>query len=99
MRLSVYKKHIKSILKLGFPIIVGQLGVIVVGFADTLMVGHYNTSSLAAASFVNNIMNLVIVLIMGFSYGITPIVSSLNVQGNSSEVGRKIGRASCRERV
>ena len=90
MRLSVYKKHIKSILKLGFPIIVGQLGVIVVGFADTLMVGHYNTSSLAAASFVNNIMNLVIVLIMGFSYGITPIVSSLNAQGNSSEVGRKM---------
>ena len=69
--------HCKETLKLGIPIVVGQLGVIVLGFADTMMVGHYNTSSLAAASFVNNIFTLVTIMLMGFSYGITPLVGAL----------------------
>ena len=32
--------HYKSLLKLGIPIVIGQLGMIVLGFADTLMIGH-----------------------------------------------------------
>ena len=37
----------------------GQLGVIVTGYADTIMVGNYNTDALASASFVNSIMAFV----------------------------------------
>lgn len=70
--------------------IVGQLGFVVVGFADTLMVGRYSTDALAAASFVNNIMTLVIVSLMGFSYGITPIVSALAAQRNFSKIGSRM---------
>ena len=47
------------------------------GFADTMMVGHYDTPSLAAASFVNNMFTLVTIMLMGFSYGITPLVGAL----------------------
>ena len=85
-----YRQHIKDILRLGFPMIVGQLGFVVVGFADTLMVGRYSTDALAAASFVNNIMTLVIVSLMGFSYGITPIVSALAAQRNFSKIGSRM---------
>ncbi len=38
---GTYKTHYKALLYLGIPIIIGQLGVIVLGFADTLMVGRY----------------------------------------------------------
>lgn len=75
--LEKYKPHYKALLYLGIPIVVGQIGIIVVGFADTLMVGHYNTDSLSAASFVNNVFNLAIIFGTGFSYGLTPIVGSL----------------------
>ena len=34
---DTYKQHYKALLLLGLPIVVGQLGVIVLGFADTLM--------------------------------------------------------------
>ena len=54
MRLSLYSK----IIRLGLPILIGQLGTIVVGFADTIMVGHYSTEALASASFVNNVFNV-----------------------------------------
>ena len=33
--------HIKAILLLGLPIIVGQLGIVIQGMADTIMVGQY----------------------------------------------------------
>ena len=79
---SHYKHYYSSILKLGLPIMLGQLGVIVTGFADTVMVGHYSTEALASASFVNNVFTLVMVACMGFSYGITPIVGALFALGD-----------------
>lgn len=36
---SVYKVQIAETLKLAYPIILGQLGIILMGVADTLMVG------------------------------------------------------------
>ena len=50
MQLSVYKEHYKETIRLGVPIMLGQLGIIVVGFADNIMVGHHSTAELAAAS-------------------------------------------------
>lgn len=77
MMYRIYKEHYKALLYLGLPIVIGQIGVIVLGFADTLMIGHHSTVELGAASFVNNVFNLVIIFSTGFSYGLTPIVGGL----------------------
>ena len=69
-----YKQHIKSLVLLGLPIIIGQLGNIVTGLADTVMVGQHSTDELAAASFVNNVINAFIILGTGFSFNYTPII-------------------------
>ena len=69
---STYKEHYKALIFLGLPIVIGQIGVIVLGFADTLMIGHHSTIELGAASFVNNVFNLAIIFSTGFSYGLTP---------------------------
>ena len=71
------RPHYQATLKVGWPIAVGQIGTIMVGFTDTLMVGHYNTPSLAAASFVNSVFNLFLFLTMGYSYGLTPLAGRL----------------------
>ena len=75
--MNFYPKHYKSLLSIGIPIMIGQMGMIVLGFADTMMVGHHSTTELGAASFVNNIINLVIITGTGFSYGLTPVVGGL----------------------
>lgn len=85
--------HHKAILRLGIPIAIGQLGVIIMGFADTMMVGRYSTDALAAASFVNSVMNLITFLLMGYSYGLTPLVSSLFGQGKRQEAGGVLKQA------
>ena len=58
--IAIYKGHYKALFYLGLPIVIGQMGVIVLGFADTLMVGHHSTAELAAASFTNNLFTLCI---------------------------------------
>ena len=54
----IASSHYNALLKLGLPIVIGQLGMIVLGFADTLMIGHHSTEGLAAASFVNNMTGI-----------------------------------------
>ena len=84
------QSHYRALLSLGLPIVIGQIGVIVLGFADTLMIGHHSTTELAAASFVNNMFNLAIIFSTGFAYGLTPVVGSLFGQKKLYEVGQTL---------
>ncbi len=81
------QSHYAATLKLGLPIAIGQVGVIVLGFADTMMVGRYATDALAAAAFVNNLFTLVTFLLMGYSYGLTPLVSAHFGRGQHHRAG------------
>ena len=51
------------------------------------MVGHFSTSDLAAASFVNSVFNIPILFGMGFSYGLTPLVGQFFGRGDKFRVG------------
>ena len=84
------KHHYQELLAIGIPVIIGQLGTIVLGFADTLMIGHHSTQELAAAGLVNNIYALVLISYMGFSYGLTPIIGRLYGMERTDEIGQKV---------
>ena len=88
--LQTYGGHYRALLFLGMPIVVGQLGVIILGFADTLMIGHHSTAELGAASFVNNMFNLCIIFSTGFSYGLTPVVGSFYGTHRYVEAGQAL---------
>ncbi len=75
---------------LGVPIIVGQLGVIILGLADTLMIGHHSTEELGAASLVNTIFSLVLIFSMGFSFGLTPLIGDLFGRKEYGKVGQML---------
>lgn len=86
-RLSQFFSDYRRILKLGFPVLVSQIGIIIVGFADNIMVGNYSTEALASASFVNNVFNLPLMAALGFSYGLTPLVGALFAKGDKRKIG------------
>lgn len=79
--------HYGALLRLGLPIIIGQLGIIFVSFTDNIMVGQHSTAELAAASFVNNILGLLLILGIGFAYGLTPLVASAEHRGQYFKAG------------
>ena len=64
--LQKYREDYSATIKIGVPIVLGQLGIVVVGLVDNIMVGHFSTSDLAAASFVNSVFNIPILFGMGF---------------------------------
>lgn len=82
-----YNSDYRAIISLAVPIIIGQLGGIITGMADTLMVGWHSTHELAAASFVNNVTNAFIITGTGFSFGLTPIVSEALAQKRYHAIG------------
>lgn len=82
-----YKENYSAIISLGIPILIGQLGTIVVGFADTIMVGRYSTEALASASFVNNLFYTANFACMGFTYGLTPLIGAMFSQGRKNAIG------------
>ncbi len=84
------KEHYKALLYLGIPIIIGQLGIIVLGFADTLMISWHSKEELSAVGFVNNVFNLPIIFGTGFSYGLTPVVGRLFGQKKFDEIGSSL---------
>lgn len=77
----------KEIIRLGLPILVGQLGMIVTAFADNIMVGRYSTAALASSSFVNGVFNVVIFCCLGFTYGLTPLIGALYGQKRHRDIG------------
>lgn len=82
-----YRSDYRELLRLGLPMMVGQLGVVVVGFMDGLMVGRYGMDDLAAVSFVNSVFNIPILFGLGFSYGLTPLVGQSFGTGDTSRIG------------
>lgn len=80
------RSRVSAIYHLAYPIVIAQLGSILQGWADTIMVGQYGTSELSAAGFVNNVFNFVIYLLLGMSYATTPVVGSHFSRGDYGKV-------------
>jgi MATE family multidrug resistance protein len=82
--LNTYKKEISATLKLAVPVIAGQLGQVMMGIVDSLMVGKLGAVPLAAASLSNSIFFLILVLGIGISQALTPMVAQ-SVGANQPE--------------
>lgn len=85
-----YGRHIRALLTLGVPIIIGQIGSIIQGLADTIMVGRFSAHSLAAAGFVNNVMILVLIFALGYSYALTPVIGPMHARGEYDNAGHAL---------
>ncbi len=70
------KEHFRRNVKLAFPVMIGQLGHIMVSVADTAMVGQVGVIPLAGITFAGTIYHLLLLFGIGFSYAITPLVAS-----------------------
>ena len=81
-----YNAHFKKTLNIAYPVMLSQLGQISVGIADSLMVGQLGSTPLAASSFANNIVNVLVMFGIGMSYGITPLVAQADGEQDESKI-------------
>ncbi len=80
-----YIKNYKSTLLLAYPVVLSQLGHIMVGVVDTAMVGQIGTNEQAAVALANSLYTLVLVFGLGVSYGVTPLAAAADSSNNISE--------------
>lgn len=65
-----------------------QLGQVLVGVADSMMVGRLGAEPLAAASLANSIFFVVLMFGIGVSMSITPLVAMADGKNKSDKIGR-----------
>lgn len=70
-----YTKEFSKNFSIAFPVMLGQLGHVLVGFVDNLMVGRLGAAPLAAVSLGNSLMFFALFIGIGFSFAITPLVA------------------------
>lgn len=79
---------------MALPIVGSQLGHTLVHMADSIIVGHFtDTVQLAAVSLVNSIFMLILVLGLGISYGLTPLIAQENGRQNFTECGKLLSNS------
>lgn len=72
-----YKDHFVKTLSLAFPVIIGQLGFMMMGVVDSVMVGRIGAVPLAASALGHGLTFLVFIIGLGSSIAVTPLVAIL----------------------
>lgn len=77
-----YIKEFKSLTKLAVPIIIGQLGVILMGVLDNIMIGQLIDKNALAAASIGNALSF---LIGSLAFGGIPVIAPLFAQRKGKE--------------
>ncbi|MDQ7948991.1 MAG: MATE family efflux transporter [Pedobacter sp.] len=73
---------------------VSQLGHMAVHFADSAIVGQFaGKTQLAAVSLVNSLFTIVMIIGIGISYGLTPLIAKENGSKNHHECGKLLSNS------
>jgi len=83
----MFKSEIKKTLILSLPIVVGQLGQLLMTVVDNIMVGKVGVQALAAASIANAIFLLIMVVGFGLTMAVTPLTAIAYGAGKDEECG------------
>ncbi|PSR52917.1 MATE family efflux transporter [Adhaeribacter arboris] len=86
MLASDFQSHLKQNFHLAYPVVLSQLGHILVTVCDSIMVGRTGTLPLAAASLGNSVFTLFMVWGLGISMGITPLIASADGRKNRRRI-------------
>ncbi|WP_151088099.1 MATE family efflux transporter [Hymenobacter baengnokdamensis] len=86
--MQAIKSHLRPTLLLAYPVVLSQLGHILVGVCDSVMVGHLGKLPLDAVGMGVSSTTLLLVLGLGISMGAVPRVAAANGRGDKEALGR-----------
>ena len=80
------RTHIKENFHLAYPVMLSNLGHVMIGVSDNVMVGHVGPIQLAAAGLATVIFNVLMLFGVGVSYAITPLVAAADGEHNDKSI-------------
>lgn len=79
------KYYAKELLNIALPIIMGNLGFILIGAGDVLIAGRHSTDTLAAISIATAITNCIMTFGIGLIASVSPILSNIRGEKKSAK--------------
>ncbi|MGB0903149.1 MATE family efflux transporter [Halocynthiibacter sp.] len=83
-----YASHIKAVTLLGLPLVGSHLAQMAIGVTDTVMVGWYDVTSLAALTLASTFFFVIFVFGAGFGNAVMPMVAEASAAGDDTRVRR-----------
>jgi MATE family multidrug resistance protein len=81
------RAELRTLLSLSAPVVTGQLAFMLLGFVDVVMVGHYATEALAAATLANVWLMGSMMFFTGILMGLDPLISQAHGAGDGARCG------------
>ena len=89
--MSLKRPILRDLVLLAWPVVLSQLGHVMVGVADSVMIGNTGTIPLAASSFANSLFVILLVFGIGVSFGLTPLVAEADGGKNKQRLSLLLG--------
>lgn len=83
-----YAEHARATMALGGPLIASNLAMFAIHMIDTIMLGWYDVTALAAATVATSLFFLVFIVGGGFGQAVTPLVAAAEEEGDETQVRR-----------
>ena len=83
-----YRGHAKAIWTLGMPLILSNVAQFAIHMTDTIMLGWYDVTALAASVIASTLFFVVFIVGVGFSQAVTPLAAAAAEAGDEVQVRR-----------
>lgn len=77
--------HTRETLQLAWPLVLTQVSYVITGMVDNIFLGRIGVAEQAAGILSNNLFVLVLVFLIGVSFGITPLTTAAHENGKSED--------------
>lgn len=84
-KIKTYKNLFVQTAKLAYPITIGQLGLVLMGFTDTIMLGRVSNDAMGAASVGNAIFFLFMLIGVGTLYAVSTYTAIADGEGKPQQ--------------
>ncbi len=85
---QTYSEHRRAIFKLGGPLIASHLAQFAIHMTDTIMLGWYNVTALAAVTIATTMFFVTFIVGAGFAFAVTPMVAAAAEADDEVQVRR-----------
>lgn len=85
---DAFRTHTRAILSLGLPLIGSHVAQFAITLTDTVMLGWYDVTALAAQVLAGGFFFVIFITGSGFAWAVTPLVAEAEGQGDTTQARR-----------
>lgn len=87
-----WRRELHALLRLSLPVVTVQVGMMLMGFVDSMMVGHFSESALAGVALGNFYSQILLMFGLGILLAFDPVMSQAVGAGDHSAITRNLQR-------